>query len=133
MKVNGAIVCDAFAMGGVAGAGNRVPYEFRFRRAEKSLILFIAHAGPAITNPGDAIITLDGKRLGAIPATSIAFGERPALAISLAPGSVDFHDLERHSKLTVAVDAARFDMAMIASDGMANAMDACARYAKIQG
>jgi len=41
-------------MGTVAGTGTRVAYEFPFHRSDKSLILVIAHAGSAISNPDAA-------------------------------------------------------------------------------
>lgn len=124
VNVNGGVVCDAFA----TGAAGRAPYEFRFRRSKTSLLLIISYAGPAIRAAAQATILQDGVPLGTLPASFPGFGARPAVVISLRPDTVDFLDLEKRRSLTVVVGAERFDMGLLASDGMGRGMSACMAY-----
>jgi hypothetical protein len=63
--------------------------------------------------------------VGTFQANATKFGKRNALAISLAPESVDFADLEEHRSLAVAVARQRFEMGLLASDHMADGMASC--------
>lgn len=129
----GAVVCDAFAKGAAAGAGDRVPYEIRFRRSNDALLLIVSHEGPALPRVRDLTIRLDGRPVGTFPAQALTFDTRPAIATSLDPRSVDFQDLQRHRLLTVTVGSARFEMAFLSTDKLAEGMEACARFAKQPG
>jgi hypothetical protein len=122
--VGGKIVCDAFA----AGKVGRPLYEFRFRRTGTGLLLIISYDDQQKIGHGQATIYQDGASVGTVQAKAIRFGTRNALAISLAPQSVDFADLEKHRSLVVAVAGQRFEMALLASDHMADGMVSCMNF-----
>jgi hypothetical protein len=78
-----------------------------------------------VPNAKTASILLDGWPVGTPPFTTSKFAERKAIVISLNPGSVDFHDLETKQSLVVNIADQRFEMAMLARDGVAHGMDRC--------
>ena len=128
VRVDGSVVCDAFATG--AAASDRIPYEIRFRRSNDTLLLIVSHDGPAQPPVRELTVSLDGQPFGTFPANALTFGTRAAVVTSLDPRSVDFKALQRYRLMSVTVGASRFDMGILPTDRLAEGMEACARFVK---
>ena len=119
--------CDAFA----AGAAGRAPYEFRFRRAARSLLLVVSYAGPKLKGPVASADIAIGSNTFRLAAEETRFGGRNAFVVSIDPASFDPNVFDRDAPFVITAGGATFGLATVASDNVAANWRACLKATKI--
>jgi hypothetical protein len=109
----------------------RAPYEFRFRRDARSLLLIVSYAGPKLKGPiASADIAIGGRAIR-LPAKKIDFGSRNAFVISIDQASFDPSTFDQDAPFVITAGGETFGLSMLASDNVAANWRACLKATKI--